>query len=75
MKAEKKNLIDKITISRLEDGWFNVKYKERTTGKLTFDEMLGIIAEITLDKTSSMRHDCWWQPIEQLKLFNDETPD
>lgn len=57
----KQNIIDEITIIRVEESWFIVKHGDRTTGKLTYDEMLGIIAELTLDKTSSTRHECWWE--------------
>lgn len=43
-----------ITIKQLENGCFDVLYNEKRTGDLSFDEMLGLIAAITMPQKTPL---------------------
>ena len=45
-----------ITIKQLENGCFDVLYNEKRTGDLSFDEMLGLIAAITMPQKRPCLH-------------------
>ena len=41
-----------ITIKQLENGCFEVSYDDKRTGDLSFDEMLGLVASITMPQNA-----------------------
>lgn len=58
-----------IIIKRLENGCFDVCVGEKTTDQLTFDEMLGVVAQLTMP--SEKRCLQWLKTKEQHDAFKN----
>lgn len=68
MKAKIK---EEIVITAYDDDRFSVKIGNKDTGILTYDEMLGLIANRTLNQYAKRCHDCW---LKEITLFKEDEP-
>lgn len=62
---------EEIVITVYDDDGFSVRIGNKDTGILTYDEMLGLIANRTLNQYAEKCHDCW---LKETTLFKEDEP-